>query len=99
MNRVIPMIRAGLMGLAMLAGSSVQAAYWNLFNIEGEDELSARYVTYASLGDMLRDTNRLDVFEPNPSGFGRNIVGSGSDGSTYWSLFNIEGEDEPRRGP
>ena len=24
--------------------------------------------------------------------FGRNIVGAGSDGTTYWSLFNVEGE-------
>jgi hypothetical protein len=54
--------------------------------------LSAQYVTYTTLTDMLADTNRLGVFTPNPLGFGVNLVGSGSDGTVYWSLFNIEGE-------
>jgi hypothetical protein len=66
--------------------------YWNLFNIEGEGDQSAQYVTYTSLDDMLLDSNRTGMFTPNSLGFGRNIVGSGSDGSTYWNLFNIEGE-------
>ena len=66
--------------------------YWSLFNIEGESSLTAQYVTYATLTDMLGDTNRLGVFSPNSFGFGDNIVGSGSDGTNYWSLFNIEGE-------
>jgi hypothetical protein len=39
---------------------------------------------------MLNDTNRLGVFDPG--GFAGNIVGSGSDGTTYWNVFNIEGE-------
>ena len=68
------------------------ATYWSLFNVEGESALSAQYVTYGSLTDMLGDTNRLGVFSPNPLGFGTNIVGSGSDGTTYWSLFNVENE-------
>ncbi|WP_132537958.1 PEP-CTERM sorting domain-containing protein [Plasticicumulans lactativorans] len=66
--------------------------YWNVFNIEGESALSAQIVTYAGLNDMLTDTNRLGVFTPNPGGFGTNIVDSGSDGTTYWNVFNIEGE-------
>jgi hypothetical protein len=53
--------------------------FWSLFNVEGESTLSAQYVTYAALGDMLSDSNRLGVFTPNPSGFGVNIGGSGSD--------------------
>lgn len=50
-----------------------------MFNVEGESSLSAQYVTYAALGDMLADSNRLSVFTPNPSVFGVNIVGLGSD--------------------
>ena len=85
-------VRATVIGMLLATGGVAQAAYWSLFNIEGESSLSAQYVTYGSLGDMLADSNRLGVFTPNPAGFGVNIVGSGSNGSTYWSLFNIEGE-------
>ncbi|WP_326534347.1 PEP-CTERM sorting domain-containing protein [Pseudorhodoferax sp.] len=67
-------------------------SYWNVFNIEGERDVSAAIVTYASLLDMLTDTNRVGLFEPDTAGFGANIVGSGSDGRTYWNVFNIEGE-------
>ncbi len=89
--------RIGLRGLIGVAGlalgaTSVHATYWSLFNVEGESSQSAAFVTYASRGDMLADTNRLGSFVPDTFGFGRNIVGSGSDGSTYWSLFNVEGE-------
>ncbi|WP_270938785.1 PEP-CTERM sorting domain-containing protein [Falsiroseomonas oryzae] len=63
-----------------------------VLNIEGESSISAAIVTYNTRADMLADTNRTGVFEPNTAGFGRNIVGSGSDGSTYWNVFNIEGE-------
>ncbi|MDX1390892.1 MAG: hypothetical protein R3241_00830 [Rheinheimera sp.] len=66
--------------------------YWNLFNIENESSQDARYVTYASLEDMLNDENRLGVFNPDGFGASANIVGSGSDGNNFWSLFNIEGE-------
>jgi hypothetical protein len=42
---------------------------------------------------MLNDENRTGVFIPDGVfNSGRNIVGSGSDGTTYWNLFNIEGE-------
>ena len=30
--------------------------YWNLFNIEGENQQNAVYITYASRIDMLTDT-------------------------------------------
>jgi hypothetical protein len=49
-------------------------------------------VTYGALGDMLGDTNRAGAFIPGGGGAARNVVGSGSDGSIYWSLFNEEGE-------
>ena len=74
------------------SGSDGQT-YWNLFNIEGENSLTADIVTYSSLADMLVDTNRTGVFRPNTPGFGRNVVGTGSDGQTYWNVFNIEGEN------
>lgn len=66
--------------------------YWSLFNIEGESVLNAQYATYNSMTDMLLDTNRLNVLTPATFGAGHNIVGSGTDGNAYWSLFNIEGE-------
>jgi hypothetical protein len=65
----------GFMAMPMTA----QATFWSLFNIEGETSISADYVTYATLADMLGDTNRTGVYTPNPFGFGQNIVGSGSD--------------------
>jgi hypothetical protein len=64
--------------------------YWNVFNIEGESAIGADIVTYSSLADMLSDSNRTS--SNTLSDFGRNVVGSGSDGSTYWNVFNIEGE-------
>jgi hypothetical protein len=85
-------VRAIVVAMLLTMGGAAQAAYWSLFNIEGESVQSAQYVTYGNLGDMLADSNRLGVFTPNSLGFGANIVGSGSNGSTYWSLFNIEGE-------
>ncbi len=75
-------------------GSAASAVYWNVFNVEGESDLSADIVTYGALGDMLADQNRTGVFTPNPLGFGTNIVGSGSDGTTYWNVFNVEGESD-----
>jgi hypothetical protein len=83
----------GLLALVAMAGSA-HATYWNVFNIEGESTLSAAIVTYATRADMLADTNRLGIFEPNTFGFGANVVDSGSDGKTYWNVFNIEGESK-----
>ncbi len=80
----------GSFGRNVVGSGSDGSLYWSLFNIEDETALTAQYVTYSDLPDMLADTNRLGVF--NPGSFGRNVVGSGSDGSMYWSLFNIEGE-------
>jgi hypothetical protein len=55
--------------------------FWSLFNIEGENDLTAQYVTYSALDDMLNDTNRLGVFSPNTFA-GANVVGSGAFSST-----------------
>ena len=55
-----------------IAVPAYAATYWSLFNIEGESAVSAQYVTYASLADMLGDSNRLGVF--NPGTFGHNIA-------------------------
>jgi hypothetical protein len=41
---------------------------------------------------MLVDQNRTGTFVPDGFGAARNVVGSGSDGATYWNLFNFEGE-------
>ena len=40
---------------------------------------TAQFVTYATLTDMLNDTNRIGVFTPSEGGAGENIVGSGAD--------------------
>ena len=81
-----------LASLALIAAGSpaAKATYWNVFNAEGESGLSAVIVTYATLTDMLIDANRTGSF--NPGGAANNVVGSGSDGTTYWNVFNIEGE-------
>jgi hypothetical protein len=69
------------------------AAYWNVFNIEGESSTDAAFATYATLSDMMNDVNRTGTFVADGSVlFGTNIVGTGSDGQTYWNVFNIEGE-------
>jgi hypothetical protein len=87
----------GVMALVapVLAGGPTQAAtvYYNLFNIEGESDVSASFVTYATLADMLNDENRTSVVDPDGSVLAAaNVVGSGADGTTFWNLFNIEGE-------
>jgi hypothetical protein len=81
--------------LAVLAVSSTatHAIYWNVFNIEEETSFGAGFVTYNSVTDMLLDQNRVGVFSPDGLGSSENnIVGSGSDGTTYWNVFNIEEE-------
>lgn len=77
-------------GTNIVGGGSDGSTLWNVFNIEGESSIGADIVTYASVSDLLADTNRTSV--NTLSGFGANVVGSGSDGSTYWNVFNIEGE-------
>jgi hypothetical protein len=83
---------AGGAGQNVVGSGSDGSTYWNVFNIEGERAVTADLVTYGTLMDMLLDTNRLGVFQPTAGGAGQNVVGSGSDGSTYWNVFNIEGE-------
>jgi len=80
----------GGFGANIVGSGSDGTNYWNVFNIEGESSVGADIVTYGSLADMLKDTNRASV--NTLDGFGANIVGSGSDGTTYWNVFNIEGE-------
>jgi hypothetical protein len=80
------------LGVLFCHGALASPVYWSVFNIEGESAISADYVTYATLDDMLNDTNRTGVFSPNNFSAGRNVVGSGSDGTNFWTLFNIEGE-------
>ena len=66
--------------ILMPAVSLADTIYWSLFNVEGESDLGAQYVTYASLEDMLSDENRLGVFNPDGTfAFAQaNIVGSGA---------------------
>lgn len=37
-------------------------AYYNLFNLEGESNLGAVFVSYATLGDRFNDENRTGAF-------------------------------------
>ncbi len=81
---------------ATLFGSTANASviYWNLFNVEGENSINARYATYATFNDMLNDENRVVTsIAPDGAGVAQNVIGSGSDGTTYWNLFNVEGEN------
>ncbi|SFR47649.1 PEP-CTERM protein-sorting domain-containing protein [Marinobacter daqiaonensis] len=82
----------GGFGANIVGSGSDGSSYWNVFNIEGESAIGADIVTYGSLADMLLDTNRTSV--NTLGGFGANIVGSGSDGTSYWNVFNIEGESD-----
>lgn len=66
--------------------------WWTLFNTEGESFSGAFFATYNSLEDMLEDTNRVGIFGPAGGGEAANVVGTGSNGVSYWNIFNIEGE-------
>jgi hypothetical protein len=79
--------------MAFPTSGAAAAVYWSLFNIEGENSIDAVYVTYDSLGNMLTDEGRTGAYVPDGFGAQANVVGSGSDGTSYWSLFNIEGEN------
>jgi hypothetical protein len=80
-----------VVGGTFVYSSYANATYWNVFNVEGETAIPTDIVTYASLVDMLGDTNRTGVFTL-PGIVGHNVVGSGSDGTTFWNVFNVEGE-------
>ncbi|MEY8201171.1 MAG: hypothetical protein RPS47_18180, partial [Colwellia sp.] len=85
---------ASILFMVILAFSTQRAIagpiYFNTFNEEGESVDTAIIVTYGSLLDMMTDFNPLTV--TNVGGNGPDIVGSGSDGTTYWNIFNEEGE-------
>ncbi|MBL4673873.1 MAG: hypothetical protein JKX81_16555 [Arenicella sp.] len=83
---------AGFFSIMIINPVSAAIIYWNILNPESDSSISAALVTYSTLQDMLNDDNRMEVV--TPGGFGRNIVGSASDGTTYWNVFNIEGESE-----
>jgi hypothetical protein len=80
--------------MAALAAWAVPAAaapvYYNLFNREDDSAASAIFTTYATLNDMLNDTNRTGHITPDGFLSGRNVIDAGSDGTTYWNLFNRE---------
>jgi membrane protease subunit (stomatin/prohibitin family) len=83
--------------LALVFGGAAQAnpIYYNVFNFEDESDEGAAFVTYDSLEDMLLDQNRVDSFFPDgPFTSENNIIGSGSDGTTFWNLFNFEEESD-----
>ena len=73
-----------ILGAALGFGQAADAAttnYWNLFNIEGENQRDALYATYGTLSDMLRDENRTGSGVPDGESIGQfapNIVGSGA---------------------
>ena len=92
-KQIITLAALLVCALLPIPRSFAATVYWNLFNIEGESSLSAVFDTYATLADMLTDQNRTGSFTANGHApFGANIVGAGSDGATYWNLFNVEGE-------
>jgi hypothetical protein len=69
-----------LFGVNIVGTGSDGTTYWNLFNIEGESAVDAAFVTYATLNDMLNDTNRTGLFIADGSVlFGVNIVGTGAE--------------------
>ena len=63
--------------ISTFGGVKVHAAtvYWNLFNIEGENTVGAQFATYATLNDMLTNTNRTNLINPSTS---KNLIGSGA---------------------
>ncbi|MEN8251267.1 MAG: hypothetical protein ABFS32_20210 [Bacteroidota bacterium] len=80
--------------MILASPANASPVYWNIFNLEGENSLDSVYITYDTPLDMLTDSNRTGSFTPNTVGLSaENVVGSGSDGSTYWNLFNLEGEN------
>lgn len=79
------MARYGTVSIfALIAAFGTEAAnaapiYWNLFNIEEENQQNSVYITYDTLLDMLNDTNRIGSFVPDSVGnSAENVVGSGA---------------------
>ena len=90
----VPCLRSLLAALLLVCTLPAHAVYWSLFNIEEEASLEARYVTYATLADMLTDSNRVGVFTPSVSGnVARNVVGSGA--SVPMAPPSVNGVPEP----
>ena len=73
-------------------GSGSDGTTTGIFNAEGESAADAGAITYATLNDMLNDTNRTGSGVPD--GFGAGVTSSGQARTdTFWSLFNAEGEN------
>jgi hypothetical protein len=85
---------SSLVAAIFVDSGSDGTTYWNLANEEFESIAAAGFATYSSLADMLQDTNRLAIFIPGASHppAAPSLVGTGSDGTTYWNVFNLEGE-------
>ena len=85
--RVSPFLFVCVLGF--VAPAHADTYYWNVINPEVEVATSASFAVYGSASDILNDNNRLGTY--TPGGPGANIVGSGSDGTYYWNVFNFEG--------
>ena len=70
-------LSASLVTAILVWPCSGYAAYWNVFNLEGESSISAEFVTYATLSDMLHDTNRTGDVAPSQPFVDANIVDLG----------------------
>jgi hypothetical protein len=69
----------GLSAHNVVGSGSDGSTFWSLFNFEDENVSPAVYVTYATLNDMLIDTNRTGTFVPDTFGLSaHNVVGSGA---------------------
>jgi hypothetical protein len=80
MNRFLLLLATAVVGSLTAIPSNAAVTYWNLFNIEEENMEDSVYITYATLEDMLNDTNRTGSFVPDTVGnSAANVVGSGAD--------------------
>ena len=67
-----------IVSLLVIPVSAKATIYWNLFNSEGDITSDAIYVTYATLDDMLNDTNRTGFSVPDGGFAGTQIIGAGA---------------------
>jgi len=88
------LVKISILAISMLIGLPAHATYFNLFNADGSAGPAADFRTYATLQDMLMGTNHTGSFAP-VGGLQAHLVGSGSDGTTYWNLFNADGSSGP----
>ena len=65
-------------GTDLIATGSDGQTYWTLFNPEGESNTDSVIITYATLNDMLTDTDRLGAFFPTAGSVGTAIISTGA---------------------